>query len=440
MGMDKPVSALEASFLDIEAPGVPMHVAGVTIFNGAPPLTLADLRRLVASRVRRLPRFRQRYVTDPFGLTRGRWSRVRLDLAAHLFHHTLRAPGGRHELFALCARIHETPLRREQPLWEMHLIDGLADGDQALVVKTHHSITDGLAGVELAEVLFDPPAGTPRPHLPQTRFATVASPLGFGALQSLLGLAFLAAGGPLTLPGPFNGPVGPHRSFGAASLSMDAVRRAKRRLGGSIDDVIVASVAAGIYRYLVEVRYPQIPHALRTMLPVSTRRATRGVHLGNHVSSIFIDLPMRTDDPTEILPEISHSKATLRGAHAAAGGSLLVETGGMVPAPLHRPLMQLVSALPFAGLVLSDIPGPDTALQLLGHPVKACFPLMPLTGNIGLSIAALSMDGSIGIGVTADPGLVPDPQRLAGAIRRAFASLEQRPAQAHRPAAHRKAA
>lgn len=426
MARGKPLSVFEASFLDLEAPETPMHVAGVSIFAGAPPVTLGDLRGLLRSRLRRLPKFGQRVTTGPFGVTRGRWTRTRVNLDDHLFHHKLRRPGRMRELNALCARIQATPLDREHPLWEVHLIDGLEGGDQALLIKTHHAITDGLAGVEVAEVLFDPADGASRPGVPETRFGTMKAPPGLSALQSLLGLAFFASGGPLALPGPFNGPVGPHRMFGATLLPMDAVRRAKRRLGGSIDDVIVATVAAGLYRYLVDVGYPEIPHALRAMLPVSTRGSERGFRLGNRVSSIFVDLPMQTDQVAELLPAIAHAKATLRIAHAAAGGSLLVEAAGLLPAPLHRPAMQIVSALPFAHLVLSDVPGPEAALRLLGRPIKACYPLMPLTANIGLSIAAISMGGSVGIGVTADPGLVPNPQRVATAIGRAFAAFEPR--------------
>ncbi len=426
MARDKPVNALEWSFLDLEAPETPMHVAGVSIFGGSPPVTLTELRGLLRSRLRRLPKFSQRIKTGPFGVMRGRWTRAHVNLDEHLFHHRLRRPGRMRDLNALCARIQATPLDRDHPLWEVHLIDGLEGGDQALLIKTHHAITDGLAGVEVAEVLFDPVDGAPRPGVPETRFGTAKAPPGLSALQSLLGLAFFASGGPVAVPGPFNGPVGPHRMFGATVLPMDAVRRAKRRLGGSVDDVIVASVAAGLYRYLVDVGYPEIPHALRAMLPVSTRGSERGIRLGNRVSSIFVDLPMKTGEVSEVLPAIAHAKATLRIAHAAAGGSLLVEAADLLPAPLHRPVMQVVSALPFAHLVLSDVPGPEAALRLLGHPIKACYPLMPLTANIGLSIAAISMGGSVGIGVTADPGLVPNPQRVATAIGRAFAACEPR--------------
>lgn len=422
MAGDRRLSALESSFLEIEAPGRPMQVAGVSIVGG-PAISLADLRDLLTKRVRRLPMFHRRLSGDVFGLTRGSWVGSRLDIDNHVFHHRLASPGRMRDLWALCAAIHETPLCREHPLWQVHLIDGLAGGDQALMIKTHHAITDGLAGIQIAEVVFDPLDGSPRPRLPETRFGTARNTGGLTAVQGLLGLAYQAAGGPLAAPGPFNGPVGAHRAFGATSIPMDAVRRVKRRVGGTVDDVIVATVAAGLYRHLVDAGYPEIPRGLRAMLPVSTRRARPGMQLGNQVSSIFIDLPMRSDDVEELVPEIARAKSTLRAAHASEGGALLIEAAGLLPSPVHARLMRLVSALPFAHLVLSDVPGPDVQLRLLGRPVKVCYPMMPLTGNVGLSIAAISLAGSIGIGVTADPNLVPSPQRIATAIGRVFTAM-----------------
>ncbi|HET7421681.1 MAG TPA: wax ester/triacylglycerol synthase family O-acyltransferase [Candidatus Dormibacteraeota bacterium] len=416
-------TAVEASFLALEREGLSMHVAGVVLLAGGRPVTLRDLKHLVATRVRRLPRFGQRAHT-PFGGRSSSWVQVaRIDYGAHLFHHELPAPGRASQLHELCARIHEQPLDRDRPLWEMHLIDGLAGGAQALVIKTHHAITDGLAGMEIAEVMFDPAAGKPRPHVPATRFVEPCLPSPLTVLQGLVGLAFTAAGGPIAVDGPFNGPVGPHRTFATATLRMDALRRLKRELGGSIDDVVVAIVAAGIGRYLREVGYPELPTALRAMLPVSTRPPARGVHLGNHVSAVFIDLPTDAEDVPALVRSVAASKATLRTAHAAAGGAMLVSAAGLLPAPVHRAILRLVSDTQFANLVLSDVPGPADQLYLLGRRVVACYPMMPLGGHVGLAVAAVSMGGTMGIGITADPGLVPEPQRLASAIERVLPSL-----------------
>lgn len=420
-------TALEASFLAFERAGLPIHVAGVILLDGGEPVTMHGLKQLVAKRLRRLPKFRECVRTRSGG--RGlAWVPARkIDYDLHLVHHELPAPGRDAQLDALCSRIHEQALDRSRPLWEIHLIDGLGAGRQALVIKAHHAITDGLAGVEVAEVLCDPAPGTRRPRLPATRFVEPHPPSPFAALQGLLGIAFTAAKGPLVLDGPFNGPVGPERAFSRAALRIDHVRSLKRRLGGSVDDVLVALVAAGLSRYLRDVAYPRIPRTLKAMLPVSTRSSAGGARFGNYVSAVFVDLPMDGADLPSLVERIATEKDTLRTAHAAAGGAMLIDAVGRLPHPVHSRLLRVVSLMPFANLVLSDVPGPDDHLFLLGRRIVACYPMMPLAPRVGLSIAAVSLSGQMGIGVTADPGLVPDPQRLATAIARASYLYEHAP-------------
>jgi diacylglycerol O-acyltransferase len=414
------MTALEASFLAVERPGMPMHVAGVLVFDGRKPVTMPELRHLVTSRLRRLPRLRQVAEQSPLALLRGAWAPAgRVDLDAHLFHHRLRKPGRRSQLHALCGRIHEKLLPRDRPLWEIHLIDGLEGGGQALVVKTHHSITDGIAGVEIARVLFDPEPGTPRKAWrPPTRFADGSTPSVLRGLQSMMGIAFTAVGGPVAIDGPFNGPVGPDRAFATAELPTEMVLRAKRMLGGSVDDVLLATVALGIRHYLDEVGYPDIPRALRAMVPVSTR-PTSPADLGNHVTTVFIDLPLDTYDLPELVRRVATSKALRRSAHEAAGMSALIDAAGMLPNPLHESLLRFVASLPYANLVLSDVPGPDEPMYLLGRRIAACYPMIPLPPAIGLSIGTVALGGVIGIGIVADPGMLPDVSRLARAVDRA---------------------
>lgn len=418
-------TALESSFLALEREGLPIHVAGVTVLDGGEPVTMPELRHIVATRLRRLPKFREVAQALPGG--KG-WSWVPvggIDYGEHLFHHELPSPGSALQLNALCARIHEQALRRDRPLWEMHLIDGLARGRQALVAKTHHAVSDGIAGVEIAEVLFDPAPGLPRPGLTATRFVESRVPSPLAALQALVGVGFAAASGPIVLEGPFNGPVSSHRAFATTTLHMDSIRRVKRQVGGSVDDVVVAVVAAGLNGYLRDVGYPGIPSTLKAMLPVSTRALSGGARFGNHVSAVFVDLPMDSADVIGLIGRIAGSKATLRTAHAAPGAAMLIEAVGRLPHPVHAALLRLASEVPFANLVLSDVPGPEAPLYLLGRRVVACYPMMPLAPRVGLSIAAISMSGMIGVGITADPGLVPDPQRMVNAIRRALHEFEK---------------
>jgi diacylglycerol O-acyltransferase / wax synthase len=419
------LTAIEASFIALEQPRFPMHVAALTLFeSGRRPVTMAELRRLVSARLSRVRSFHESVRTWRTGWPE--WvPSARIRPSAHFFHHVLMPPGGESELRRLCGEIHEAMLDRHVPLWEMHLIDGISGGRQGLLAKTHHSITDGLAGMQIAELLFDPAPGASRPPVPVTRFGQPdMARSSWSALQGLVGLAFTAAGGPFAVVGPFNGPVSGQRALGMATLSLPAIKRVKRQLGVRVDDVLTAIIAAGLRRYLHDVEYTEIPPALRAMLPVSTRGPMLAASPRNDVSAIFVDLPMDTDDAATLVCRIAEAKATLRTAHATEGSAMAVQAAGLLPAPLHAALLKLVSVFPFANLVLSDVPGPDQPLFLLGRRIDACYPLMPLAPSIGLSIASVGMGDVIGVGVTADPSLVPDAQRIASAIEEAAGAFE----------------
>lgn len=429
-----------------------MHVAGVVVYDASRsaggPLTLRDLRRLVKSRLLRLPKFRERVASGWLGLLRPQWEEVAtLDLDVHLFHHRLGSRGTTPRLTELCAQIHEEPLPRDRPLWQMHLIDGVEAGRQALVVKTHHCMGDGISGIQIAETLFDTTA--PRRKLmnagvPTPRFADHGGPTVIRLAQALLGVAFTAAGGPLSLVGPFNGRVGAERAFATTTFPIALIRQIKRRLGGSVDDVLLAVVAAGIARQLSRQRYPDMPHALRAMIPVSTRRSADGSRLANQVSTVFIDLPLDSSDLPALVRRIAASKSNLRSAHAAAGMSLLIEAAGRLPRPLHETVVRLASSLTTFNLVVSDVPGPDEPLFILGRRILTAYPMIPLSASAGLSVAAVSLAGQIGVGIVADPNLVPSPERLAAemkaVVRRFERSLLPRASASGAQRLHRRAA
>lgn len=395
-----------------------MHVSAALLVGEAPPVTTIEMRRLLAARLAKLPRFRQRLIGD-------RWVPVRrMDLRGHLFHHRLPAPGRMGQLNELLARIHEYPLLRDLPLWEAHLIDGLHGRNQVVLLKMHHAITDGIGGVEVAEALFDrAPSCTVLPELPRLTFAGHAQDRVVAAMQSLFGAAVTAAGGPIALDGPFNGRVGPHRSFAVTDIPLQVVTDAKHHLGGTFDDVVVAFVAAGLRRYLREIDYPDPPPALRAMLPVSTSSGRTGT-MGNHVTAVFVDLPMQIGEMRSLVHAIATSKAALRTAHAAAGTEMMVRATGILPGPLHDLLIRFAAGQRACNLVISDVPAPDEPMFLLGRRITGTYPMMPLGGAVGLSIAIFGMEGKLGVGITADPDLVPSVQRIAGAIGSTVSDVE----------------
>jgi diacylglycerol O-acyltransferase / wax synthase len=196
-------------------------------------------------------------------------------------------------------------------------------------------------------------------------------------------------------------------------------------VGGTFDDVLLALFAAGTHRYLDELGYPEIPRSLRAMLPVSTRGAPNAATFGNHVTAVFVDLPMQDAELPELVRRIAASKAILRAEHAAEGASMAIEAVGMLPNPVHEAVLRLASMVPFAHLIVSDVRGLDEPLFLLGRRIAACYPMMPLARQVGLAIAAMSMHGVTGVGIAADPGIVPQPQRLAWAIEHALDQYER---------------
>jgi WS/DGAT/MGAT family acyltransferase len=426
--MRERLTGLEASFLALERTGLPMHVAAVVVFDASGdegPLTVDHLRRQVVSRLSRLPRLRRRVHFGSLGLARPEWSEVsRVDIVRHVYQHRLRAPGRQSQLANLCGLIHEGLLPRDRPLWQMHLIDGLEGHRQALVVKTHHAITDGIGGMELAQSLLDRRRFRRHPthkKVPGHRMAgATASPHGW--LQAITGVAFTAASGPFALASPFNSRVSSGRAFAMATLSMDQVRRAKQYLGVSVDDILLAAVAGGLEHYFRRTGRV-VPPAMRAMLPASTRPASSKPQPGNHVTAVFIDLPLDSSDLGARARRIAISKDMLRTAHAGLGMSMLIELAGRLPAPLHQAAVRLIGGLPVANLVVSDVPGPEEPQFLLGHRIVACYPMLPLSSTIGLSIAAIRMGGTMGVGVTADPDLLPDPARLASMIEWSVNSL-----------------
>ena len=387
-------------------------------------MTLDDLRRLIASRISRVPRFRQRVKSKPFGLVRAEWVPVaHLDLTRHLFHHRLPAPGRRSQLAAMCARIQEDLLPRDRPLWQMHLIDGLEGHRQALVMKMHHAITDGIGGMELAEILLEGSPGRGSARTTRRPLLARPSPSANSWLEGLAGIAFTIASGPIAEASPFNGRVGGRRVFAMATLPMDRIRRVKQQLGVSIDDVLVASVSGGLHSYF-ERHGLVAPDAMKAMVPASTRLTSKRAQCGNYVTSVFVDLPLDSIDLAACARRVAVSKALLRTVHAGLGMSMLIGGAGLLPAPLHDALVRFAGGLPVANLVLSDVPGPDEPRSWLGRRIEACYPMLPLPGAVGVSIAAISMGGTMGVGVIADPNLLPHPDRLARAIEHALNSFE----------------
>jgi len=457
--MSERLTALDNQFLHLETPNVHMHVAGVAILDPASrpsgPLRFEELRELVAHRIHLVPRFRQRILNVPFNAARPVWADdPNFDIDFHIRRAALPEPGGRKELADYVERVHSRPLDRSKPMWEMYFIEGLEDGHVAVLSKVHHCLIDGVSGIDIATVLLDftleprqieaqpwEPAPEPsgRDLLLDALREQVANPVkaGLGVAESIVrtpalaleqtraaatGLVQLVTAGSAP-ESPFNRTVSANRRFTMVEAPVEEFKKIKHALGGTVNDVVLAVVAGALHRFL-ERRGIQAK-TFRTMVPVSTRDESQRMALGNRVSNIFVDLPVGKMDATERLHTISAATKDLKSSHAAVGATTLMEMGTWAPPTLHALAARLMSRGRFINLVVSNVPGPQVPMYMLGARLVATYPMMPLAERCALSIAVTSLTGVMGFGITSDWDSLPDIEYLAEGILVALDELKK---------------
>jgi WS/DGAT/MGAT family acyltransferase len=447
------LSGLDATFLYLEGRAAHMHVAGVHLFQGPAPDYL-ELLALVGSRLHRVPRYRQRLAFPPLDVGRPVWvDDSEFDLEYHVRHTALPPPGGEEQLRRLAGRLMSQRLDRDKPLWEFWLVEGLGDGRFAVISKTHHCMIDGISGVDLAGALLDadPAAETPSeappweprpaPHgaslAARSLLEQVTHPLEIlrGALDASAGTrqAFLEiAGGVKPLLGlslkglapasSLNQPIGPHRRLEMVSLDLAAVKSVRSALGGTVNDVLLA-VVAGALRALLLSRGEQPGSDLRALVPVSIRtKEARGTY-GNQVTAIFCPLPVAEPDPVARLYRVSKEMKGLKESHQAVGALALTRLGELTLPALVAQAARLEVMTRFMNVVVTNVPGPQVPLYLLGRRLLDWYPVVPLAQAQTVGIALLSYDGKIGVGLLGDADRARDLPVLARAFPEALAEL-----------------
>lgn len=445
------LSALDASFLYLEGPRTPMHISSVAIYEGPPPPE-EELRDMLERRLPHVPRFRQRLGTVPFGQHRPAWvDDEEFDLAAHVQHVAL---GVRSEpaLLQLAARILSTPLCRTRPLWEMWLITNLPRDRFAVLSKTHHCLWDGISGVDLHAVLLDDSPEI-RDEPPAEPFAPRAAPSGLGMLigsardrfrdtvrttrgvldavrdpaatirdAGRLGAQAATLAGSLMRPAPqspLNGRTGSRRRYAIGRSSLYEAKDLRHTLGASVNDVVLAAVAGALRQWQIH-RHMEL-HDVRVMVPVSVR----GDHtdLGNRVSMVVVELPVTDRTATMRLDRVHHAMERAKSSGQAAAGDAITSLSGLMP-PIAVAALSKVQAFtrPF-NLVVTNIPGPQMPLYLLGRKLVELYPQAPLAAGQGVSIAALSYDGKLGFGLLGDHDRIPDLDVLARGVEASMDEL-----------------
>jgi diacylglycerol O-acyltransferase / wax synthase len=442
MGNADRLSGLDASFLHMERDGAHMHVASTTLFEGPAP-THEEFRDHIASRLHLVPRFRQKLRNVPFGQGRPVWvDDPHLNLDYHVRQTALPAPGSDEQLRNLAARIFSQQLDRSKPLWELWLVEGLADGRFAVIGKSHHALVDGVSGVDITTVLYDldrepkgppsvPPPWLARPEPTDTQLLADAlrerltSPAeivrGFrhalrGPSQVLRGVAATGkmVGTGMAAPAtPFNVEIGPHRRFAMTQTQLADLKRVKDAHGGTVNDVILSVVSGAIGRYLRARGHDTEGLELRAMVPVSIREAEEHGALGNRISAMMAPLPVWCEDPVERLHVVTESMGDLKASGQAVGAEILTRLTDFAPTTIVSQAARLQPAQRFFNLVVTNVPGPQFPLYVLGRQMESIFPMVPLARRQALCIGIMSYNGQVNFGLIGDYDAMADLESFA---------------------------
>jgi WS/DGAT/MGAT family acyltransferase len=461
------LSSLDHSFLLFEGPNTYMHVAAVAILQAAPLSTptggidMDRIRRYVASRMKYVPAYRQRIYYVPVENHPVWVDDEDFDLGYHVRHSSLPRPGTEQQLRDLCGRLLERPLDRRKPLWEMWVIEGLEAGRFALLMKVHHCMVDGIAGVGLMSSLFSmTPAAEieaaeswkPRPapsnrellrgelrrrgrmsvdalrRLPRALDEVVAA--GNTARRRAGAFwDFLRTGLQGCAETDLNREVGPHRRIEWLTFDLDEVKEVKNRLGGTINDVVLATVAGGVRSFL-DRRGGKIGKGdFRVGVPVNLRGVPQASGTGNQIWAWIVSLPITARNPRARMQLLHEETERLKTSEQAQGGELVTTAVDWTSSNLMPLGVRLLTRMQPYNMLVTNVPGPPMPLYLLGARIEALYPYAPLFDRQGLGIALFSYASKLSWGIVGDWDLLPDLSEFADAIRRAFQRLRRAAAQ-----------
>jgi diacylglycerol O-acyltransferase len=451
------LTGLDASFLALEDAGAHMHVGSCMLFEGEAP----DYEAFVAqldSRLHLVPRYRQKLAFPPLTQARPVWTDdPHFNPGYHVRHTALPEPASLEQLRNLAGRVLAQRLDRTKPLWEIWLVDRVEGGRFALVSKTHHALVDGVSGVDIATVLFDlepdpppppepPPAWFPRPEpspaaLVADALAERASmPLDAARLaaggiahperaagevaKALSGLGAMVAAGLQGAPSsPYNVAIGPHRRFAWADGDLAHFKAIKSALGGTVNDVVLSVVAGALRAHMQANGHEVEGIELKAMVPMSIRAEAERGALGNRVTAMYAPLPVHAADPIERFRIVHEAMKGLKESGQAVGAELLTQMAGFAPPTVLAQASRLQSQQRLFNVVVTNVPGPQFPLYMLGRRLQRLYPQVPLVRNTALGIAIMSYDGTLNFGLLGDYDALPDLDDLAAALRDAIAEL-----------------
>ncbi|WP_205697608.1 wax ester/triacylglycerol synthase family O-acyltransferase [Conexibacter sp. SYSU D00693] len=450
-----PLTAVDAAFVLREDAGrTHTHVGSVALLEGPVP-RWEDVLEHVRCRLHLVPRYRQKLVRPPGRFGRPRWvDDPSFNLEYHLRRAALPAPGDARRLTALVSRIISQRIDRTKPLWELLVVEGLADDRWAIIAKTHHALVDGVGSIDLLSILFDatdevgdpdePPTWLPRPEPTAAQLA--AAQLGSaarqltdlpfkalsaatrpnevvdGAKEALTGVADAVRAGLRPAPdSPLNAPIGPHRRVAFATARLDDLRRVKDVFGGTVNDVVLACVAGGI-RALYHHRGQPVGQAeLRACVPVSTRQGDHGE--GHRITPVLAPMPVHLADPLERLRAVNAAMAHVKDRQRALSAEAIVGMEDFAPPTILAQASRLNLSARLYNVLVTNVPGPQVPLFFLGQRLRTFYPLPYLGGDRALAVAAMSYDGEVAFGVLGDRDALPDVDVVSQGLRAALHEL-----------------
>ncbi|MCV7349796.1 WS/DGAT/MGAT family O-acyltransferase [Mycobacterium parmense] len=449
------LSGLDASFLYLETSEQPMHVCSIIELDTSTMpggYDFARLRDALASRITAMPEFRERLADSPLNLDHPVWvDDDRFDIDRHLHRIDLPSPGGRAEMSEICGHIASLPLDRRRPLWEMWVIEGVAgtdchgDGRIGVMTKVHHAGVDGVTGANLMSRLCTTEADAPAPDPVDgvggasgwriaagglVRFAT--RPLHLANVvpdtaSSVLATLRRARDG-VTMARPFSAPqtvfnarISSRRTIAYAQLELDDIKAVKNHFGVKLNDVVMALVSGALRQYLAE-RNALPDASLVASVPVSVHgRSDRPGR--NQITAMFSSLNTQIADPAHRLRAIAQANSVAKQHSSAIAATLLQDWSQFAAPAVFGVAMRLYArsrltdGAPVHNLVVSNVPGPQVPLYLLGCEVKAMYPLGPIFHGSGLNVTAMSLEGKLDLGLISCPELLPDLWELADEFR-----------------------
>jgi len=492
------LTALDAQFLALENPRQAGHIGAVAVLDpGARPngrLELEDIHNLIEERLPLLPPFRWRLKDVPFGLDYPYWiDDPDFDLEYHVRELALAPPPTDEKLADQVARIFSRPLDRARPLWEVYVIQGLADEHVAVMTKIHHAVIDGMSGAEIMGVLLDlGPHGRELPDAPPTRDSPNREPgdvemLVRGALGAPRYITRVARALPSTIPNiedvavlaqipgaktlgrttsgaarrlsrseqlvlersnltpprtQFNGRVSPHRRFAFGQLPLADVKAVKNEHGCSVNDVVVAICAGSVRRWLIE--HDDLPSdPLVAQVPVSVRTESQAGTFGNRIGMLSVPFFTNEGNPVKRLILTHDAMLMAKERHKALPAELLQDATQFIPPAVFSRASRITFSLaasrkPIWNLVVSNVPGPQFPLYMAGARLVAHYPVSVITDGMGLNMTVMSYDGHLDFGIVADREQMRDVWKLIGWLRDSLDELlparEEPPAAARPPA------